>query len=212
MLVNGSAGQYDNTSYDANFRSLANKINDRGIAGKVIIRLGWEMNGNWFPWGDGNYDGYKRMWRRLVPQFRAVNSAFKFNWCPNGFVTSVVEKWYPGDDVVDYIGTDTYDIVWNKPGGDPAYRWSVVGPNVQNQAAFAAAHGKQAVLDEWALWTASDSTQGGGGDDPTYVTNMLNWAKNHNYLYHAYFNVTAGGVGMTLSNAPNGLAAYNAAT
>ena len=91
---------------------VAKNIASRGIASQVVIRLGWEMNGTWFPWST-NADGYKRMWRRLIPQYRAVSGAFRFDWCTNGGSPNP-ESWYPGDDVVDVIAMDQYDIIWEQ--------------------------------------------------------------------------------------------------
>jgi hypothetical protein len=211
MLARGDGGHYDDPSFDAFFARLARDIASRRVAGQVTIRLGWEMNGDWFPWGDGNAAGYRRMWRRVVAVFRTASTAFRFDWSPNGFSGRVTD-WYPGDDVVDMIGIDLYDIAWRSPGGDPLARWRKLVPNLARQAAFARAHGKPAVLDEWALWTSTDALMGGGGDDPTYVTNVLRWTTEHRYLYHAYFDVPSGGIGTTLRQNPKGLAAYRAET
>jgi hypothetical protein len=209
MLAEGYAGRFGDTSHDGAFRELATAIAARRVAGQVIIRLGWEMNGDWFPWG-GNASGFTNMWRRLIPIFRSVNGQFRFDWSPNGFTAAT--DWYPGDDVVDLVGMDLYDVTWHAPGGDPSVRWSKLSPNLSAQAAFAGAHHKQVTLDEWALWTASDTVQGGGGDDPTYVTNMLRWVTEHGYLYHAYFDLPSGGVGTVLTENPRSLAAYRAGT
>jgi hypothetical protein len=147
------------------------------------------------------------MWRRLIPMYRAVSSDLTFDWCVSGGSPNP-EAWYPGDDVVDVVGMDQYDIVWQHPGGDPAQRWAFLQPNYQWHADFAAQHGKPAAIDEWALWTSRDATQGGGGDNPTFISNVAAWAAAHRYLHVAYFNVTSGGPGMTLEQAPDGLRAY----
>jgi hypothetical protein len=207
MLIKSATGDYDNTSYDAYHRQLAQNIADRGIASQVIIRLGWEMNGGWFPWGK-DADGYKRMWRRLVPVYRSVSSALTFDWCVNGGSPNP-EAWYPGDDVVDIVGMDQYDIVWQHPGGDQAWRWSQIAPNLQWHADFSTKHGKRAAVDEWSLWSADDTSQGGGGDNPTYVRNMVSWASSHAYAHATYFNVAADGPHTTIEENPNGLAAFS---
>jgi hypothetical protein len=206
MLIASAKGDFDNTTYDSYHRQLAQSIADRGIASQVVIRLGWEMNGTWFPWST-DAAGYKRMWRRLVPVYRSVNGAFTFDWCVNGG-SKDPEAWYPGDDVVDIVGMDQYDLVWQHAGGDQGWRWSQIEPNLRWHTSFAAQHGKRAAIDEWSLWSAGDTTLGGGGDNPTYVRNMVSWAASHGYSHATYFDVAAGGPDTTLEQNPLGLAAF----
>jgi hypothetical protein len=209
MLIKSAKGEYDDTSFDQYHVQVARDIASRGIAGQVVIRLGWEMNGTWFPWSTSS-DGFKRMWRRLVPQYRAVSSAFTFDWCTNGGSPNAT-AWYPGDDVVDVIAMDQYDIIWGHAGGDPAWRWSQLQKNLQAQVEFAAARGKPAAIDEWALYNINDTEQGGGGDNPTYVSNMGSWAQDHGFAWTAYFNIPQGGPNTTLEQNPNAMSAYGGA-
>lgn len=56
-------------------------------------------------------------------------------------------KWYPGNDVVDDVGSDAYNWYNCGPGNGQWYELSrVANPSL----AFARAHGKQLVLAEWA--------------------------------------------------------------
>ena len=98
----------------------------------LFIRLGHEMNGNWYPWGgQGNGGGTLTGFgdptkpdgpERFVAAFRHVRRLFdsvgvtnvSWIWCPNNYPTpdeawNAVENYYPGDDVVDWIGFDGYN-------------------------------------------------------------------------------------------------------
>jgi hypothetical protein len=82
----------------------------------VFIRLGHDMNGNWFPWAEranGNAPGdYVKMWKHVVDLFRE-NGANNTNWvwCPyvNHEGSEMLEDLYPGDDYVDWTCIDGYN-------------------------------------------------------------------------------------------------------
>jgi hypothetical protein len=209
MLQVGSDGDFWNTGYDQYFVRLAQSIRDRGIASQVIIRLGYEMNGDWMPWGrqhspDGS--GFRTMWQRVVPQMKAVYP-FLFDWniVPGGGPDNpgYGEKFYPGDNLVDIIAFDLYDHWWT---GSPDQRWQQAQAALDSGAAIANRHNKPMAIDEWGLWSSSNAN--GGGDNPTYITNLLRWATNHNLLWTSYFNSTEGSVGTTLQANPNALNAF----
>ncbi|MGE3835920.1 MAG: glycoside hydrolase family 26 protein, partial [Acidimicrobiia bacterium] len=213
MLQTHAAGDFHNTSLDQYFVGLAHSIKGRGIADQVVIRLGWEMNGDWMPWGrqystDGS--GFRAMWRRIVPKMKAVHP-FAFDWCivPDSSQQAAGagygEKFYPGDDVVDVIGLDLYDH-W--VFGTPQERWQQTQAKLDWAAGYAASKGKPISIDEWGLWSSGNAH--GGGDNPTYVTGMLRWARDNNALWTSYFNSREGSVNTILQENPNGLAAYRA--
>lgn len=88
----------------------------------VIFRFGFEMNGNWFSWGQ-KPEQYKKAWRRIHRQFRqAEASNIKWMFAPNvapvdGDVLRNPLTYYPGDDVVDYVAVDGYNF------GDHYSQW-----------------------------------------------------------------------------------------
>jgi hypothetical protein len=209
MLQVGSDGDFYNSGYDQYFVRLAQSIRDRGIASQVIIRLGYEMNGDWMPWGrqystDGS--GFRAMWQRVVPQMKAVYP-FLFDWSivPGGGPDNAGygEKFYPGDNLVDIVAFDLYDHWWS---GNPDERWQQTQAALDAGAAIAYRHGKRMAIDEWGLWSTDNSQ--GGGDNPTFIANMLRWAQGHGLAWTSYFNSTAGSVNTTLQANPNGLAAF----
>ena len=216
LLTNADKGKYTSTAADAAHKALAQRIVSLGVDGQVILRLGWECNGTWYPWST-NRDGFKAMFRRLVGIYRSVSSKFRFAWNVSGGTydyagSQDISLWYPGDDVVDYPTIDQYDQWWQHVGGDPAARWNAILPNLQQFTDFCAKHGKPGAFDEWGLVSLGQTQLGGGGDNPLYITNMLAWAKTHGFAWQCYFEDTSGGIYLRLeSGAPQSLAAYRAA-
>ena len=153
-----------------------------------IIRLGWEMNGNWYNWrANVNPTAWVAYWRRIVGILKA-DPAFKprFDWNPTIQTQAIAaEKVYPGDDLVDFIGIDVYDSDWSRyPAGsnNPAVQREVWDKTILNgdhglkfYAAFAKAHGKPLHIDEWDVGTP-DGHQ--GGDNPYFVQSLVDWAKD----------------------------------
>ena len=148
---------------------------------------------------------------------RAVpGTQLKFDWNPNGDVLySEMLASYPGDDVVDYIGLDLYDVSW--AGGtypypvpcDDACRldhqkkaWaSFQAPALANFLKFSKLHGKPLSVPEWGL---IDNKPGlpGGGDNPYYIGRMLDFILNpdNNVAYASYFDVDTSENNMQLSD------------
>ena len=93
--------------FDAELRAYAQTAKSFGTT--LLIEYGVEVNGNWFPWSQEGPDPYKGAYRHIVNIFREVG-ATNVRWAfhvdatdnNNGF------KWYPGDDLVDWIGTSCY--------------------------------------------------------------------------------------------------------
>jgi len=204
-LAAGASG-----SYDSYFTTLANALVSEGN-GDIIIRLGWEMNGNWFPWSiqGGNESNYAAFFRRIVTAMRAVSPNFKFDWCPacgSSYVSGAFlnsEACYPGDGYVDYIGLDLYDQSWVTGWNVESNRWAsyLTEPYGLNwHKAFAATHGKQVSFPEWGLMTGGN----GGGDSPPFVQNMYDWMAASNLGYQSYFDFS----NSVLSGVPNAQALY----
>jgi Glycosyl hydrolase family 26 len=200
-----SLAQVASGSNDASFLNAARIFADKTPG--AIIRIGWEFNGNWYPWGigvGGSAQDYIDAFRHVVALFRSVSPKFTYDWCTNwSLSSSPPDQAYPGDDVVDIIGMDTYDQT-----GNAANDWSsnVVGTSfgLAWHATFAAQHGKRMSYPEWAA--------GQHGDDPAFIQNMYDWITSHDVAYHAYWNVLGGGYDGILSTGlfPNEAATYKA--
>lgn len=100
---------------------------------RLVIHLGWEFNGDWYPWGTNSGTSAEQLalaadlgayWARIVTRVRARLSVDKWSallweWCPvgGGLITTTgmsaqgvarAEASWPGDSVVDIVGGDFY--------------------------------------------------------------------------------------------------------
>lgn len=179
MLEKGAAGDYDK-----NFRVLAERLVARG-ATETIIVLGWEMNGTTYTHRCGpNPGAWKAYWRSIVATMRSVpGQAFRFDFTPaRGPEAIAWQRCYPGDDVVDIIGMDHYDM----PPGD-SFAEYIEGPyGLRAHAEFAAAHGKPISFPEWGLFRY--------GDRPQFVRAMHEWINSHNVVYQTISDYCPHGV------------------
>lgn len=175
-------------TYDHVYRAIAQRIASRDP--NAIVRMGHEMNGNWYAWSQDGPAGtaaeYAAAFRHIVNIYRSVSPNFKFVWNPGAGKWAGIDyiTTYPGDAYVDYISYDQYeDKKWLN--GTAAERWQHFlvneGRGLNFLADFAAQHGKQIAFDEWAT----------DYDDGSYITNMYNWMQTHNVAYQMYWNSEA---------------------
>ncbi len=136
-----------NGQYDGVLRAAATTV--KGLGFPIIIRLGHEMNGRWFPWGHQPAE-FIRMFRHVVTLFRnnGVTNA-DFEWCPSGGAhnqaktTSDLDdmiQYYPGNSYVDWIGVDNYNR------GAPS--WQTLDQMIGKWYGWAKLRGKPLIIAE----------------------------------------------------------------
>ena len=102
----------------------------------------------------------------------------------------------PGNEYVDLIGIDIYDMYWGDPSTvAQADRWKIAneGPfGLKEIAAFAKQAGKPLVVPEWGVGRAGPI--GGGTENPAWIDFMADFILNpvNNVAWHAYWNRDAG--------------------
>ena len=184
-------------AYDRYYRTYGSELVRLGRADSVV-RLGWEANGDWYSWSIGSdVADYRACFRRQVAAVRSTNPRVRIDWNMNKdshMDVSVVEA-YPGDEWVDIVGVDFYDM---SPAYPDRLRWSVDYHRTQRGGprglgawlAFAMAHGKPLSVPEWGM-TPADA---GGGDHPAYVQAMRDFFRDHaaDIAYETYFNIGPG--------------------
>ena len=105
---------------DESFRKWARDA--RKIDGPILIRPGFEMNGDWFAWGQ-QPDAFCRAWRHLVCLFREEKADnVIWVWAPNvewdaEREMTDMDLYYPGDTYVDVVALDGYNF------GDDSNPW-----------------------------------------------------------------------------------------
>jgi hypothetical protein len=203
-LRRGAAGAYN--SY---FLKLAKDMVAKGQA-HSIIRLGWEFNGDWFPWSaSGQAAAFVGYWRQIVDTMRSVaGQEFTFEWNPTAGETKAgnLVSYYPGSAYVDYVGLDVYDQGWGYYGKEgcegvacqkDAFRTILTEPFGLNWLAkFATKEGKPIVLPEWGLGVFNPTDLNGtyqdeelgGGDDPTFIEDMARWIDAHDVFEASYWD------------------------
>jgi hypothetical protein len=181
-------------AYDAVFRDIARLALESGRA-DAVIRLGWEFNGEWYPWSSQrDPTTFIAYWRRIVTVMRSVaGRLFRFEWC---FTLSDrlgdPSVAYPGDDVVDIISADVYNQTWKRGLNDPDQRWASMLDGqfgLKWHRNFALAHHKAIAFPEWGTGTRPDGH--GWGDDPVFINGMADWIEVANPLYQAYWDYPA---------------------
>ncbi|MGP3971761.1 glycoside hydrolase family 26 protein [Streptomyces sp. 6N223] len=195
LLADGAEGRFDD-----HFRTLARRLVDLGLRDTVIV-LGWEMNGSTYSHRCApDPAAWRAYWRRVVETMRAVDGQeFRFDFAPSRGRDAIGwDECYPGDDVVDIIGLDTYD----QPAGS-SFEEHVSQPyGLRDHVEFAAAHGKPVSFPEWGLFR--------NGDNPEYVRRMLEWIDEHRPVYHTISDYCPHGVWRCPSN-PASAAVFRAA-
>jgi hypothetical protein len=93
---------------DDYLRGLADAIRSTGV--KVFLRFGSEMNGDWTHYG-GNPRLYIEKFRLVakVMHERAPNVAMV--WCPYATPVHTIPRYFPGDDAVDWVGVNIYNVI-----------------------------------------------------------------------------------------------------
>jgi len=121
QLADVAAGAYD--SFIREFATAA-----RNWGHPFFLRFNWEMNGSWFPWGEGangNQAGdFVAAWRHVHGIFAEVGAEnVTWVWCPNVDPDGIFanpSSLYPGDAYVDWTGLDGYNWGLNPANPD---RW-----------------------------------------------------------------------------------------
>ena len=188
-----------NGVYDAYWVKMRQSLLASGFTGNYV-RLGWEMNGNWYNWrANVNPTAWVAYWRRIVGILNAdPNSKFRFVWNPTLADQAIAaEKVYPGDDVVSAIGLDVYDSDWSRyPAGSGVLEvqkqvWDKTilnGPHgLAFYDAFAKLHRKPIQIDEWGVGPGSGHM---GGDNPFFIQAFYDWVANpdHNVTLVMYYD------------------------
>ena len=139
-----------------------------------VLRLGWEMNGDWFSWSIiGHEAEFAAYFRRIVTTMRAVPGArFAFEYNP----TLGAGSWGASPTPRGPATRTSTSSAWTSTTASgqqhrhAGQRWAAVQGGTYGLdwwADFAARHGdKPFGFPEWGLWKTSGQNGGGGGDNP----------------------------------------------
>jgi glycosyl hydrolase family 26 len=193
-----AAGQYN--TYITNwagrmkaFLSGPDGVYGNGDDRRAYLRLGHEMNGNWYPWspavGGNSPTEYVAMWVRVREVFNALkldSAHLQWIWCVNaedvgGFAA---EQFYPGNDYVDWVAIDGYNwgasqtwSTWKSPA-------DIYGPMLARMRAITT---KPVALTEFASTSATAS----GASVPaksTWISDLFAYAGPNQIKMLVWFN------------------------
>jgi Malectin domain len=193
--------------YNQHWRDFGSYLQSIGRAdSRTIIRIGWEFNGTFMYWHtDADPTNFKNCWRHVAQSINATAPEVLTDWTLNAHGGPVPASGnmydaYPGNDVVDIVGMDSYDM-YSAPRGassltDEEFRIQCEAPRgagLCDLARFARANGKKLSVGEWGvLGSCGDATRKGHAeaDNPVYIRNMAHFFfQNRDILaYEAYYD------------------------
>lgn len=100
------------------------RLQDAGVP--IILRPLHEAQGNegnygngtsWFWWGDRGSDVYKGIWKLLYNTLTETYGLHNIIWEFNSYNYSNSPTWYPGDEYVDIVAYDKYNVQNNRDDG-----------------------------------------------------------------------------------------------
>lgn len=201
-LAQGAAG-----AADQHWKDTAQLFLDHARP-NAIARFGWEFNQpNHFAWAFDkpgasavNYVKYYRricsLMRAIAPNLRTIYNPGMGNWG----ITGTGADWYPGDDVITYVGLDFYDQIFPSYPLSVAKAWSMYGSGdvtgrtagwgLNWLASFATTHDKPIIIPEVGPGFSANAGQNGGDNGFSYLMSQLHdWCVTH----HAYMAIAAVG-------------------
>ena len=103
-IMNGQ----DDKGYELLVRDMESVATHLEILSEKDIPVLWrplhEASGGWFWWGDCSAESYIKLYKLMYEIFTEKHGLHNLIWVWNGQSAD----WYPGDDVVDIVGTDIY--------------------------------------------------------------------------------------------------------
>jgi hypothetical protein len=176
----GSLAACASGSYDDEQREVARRLSANGV-GDAEIRLGWEANGDWFPWSAVGKpaDQWKQCFTRAANAFKSVNGAFRIAWSMGKKGRIDVRTIWPDSAPITDVCLSHYDDAQDRFGTETF----MGGPwGLQAWIDFARSKGKKFCLGEWGV--------GRAGDNPQYIQQMHDvLERNAGAIAHeAYFN------------------------
>lgn len=195
----GALGAVADGQHDDVFRQVAKDLVANG-RGASIVRVGWEANGDWFPWNatSSTADDYKAAFRHVVGVLRSEAPSLIIDFDLGCGVSlrgqqdrlDALTLLYPGDDAVDLVGCDTYD--WHTTTSTDEASWTrtmrpLDAVGIADVADFARAHSKGMTVPEWGL---ASPDEGGVGDNVVFIEKMRSFFEQNSdvVVLESYFS------------------------
>lgn len=179
--------------HDEDFQAFGRLMVQKNRA-DAVVRLGWEFNGDFMPWSATDTEAWIACYRNAALAIRSVNASALFDWTvnskdtPAGICDGNSLKCYPGDDVVDIVGIDNYDMGPSATSRDSFRRIAAARDGLDWLLDFARDRGKPFAVGEWGISPGHHANT--SGENPPFIRWMHEWFVEHaaDLAYEAYFN------------------------
>ncbi len=199
-------------SKDGDFRAFARDLVGLGM-GDSIIAPNAEFNIGWSNRYPNDPSNYRDAWARLVREMQSVDGAnFEFVLAPAPNRLGLApDAWppdspfWPSDEPVPYVAPSFYEdapqfpddisgLSDNELASLREQAWNEHHePNLNMWNDFATQRGATMALREWGA--AHEWIHPTSNDNPQFVTDVLNYAKDNGFAFQAYWNAYATGGG-----------------
>ncbi|MGQ7294785.1 glycoside hydrolase family 26 protein [Quadrisphaera sp. KR29] len=178
---------------DAHWARFGQEVAASGLADRLVLRLGWELNGDWQKWSAHDPAAFVACWHRVHDAVEAAAPAVRWDWNVNRGVGQGLpdgREAYPGDAYVDVISVDSYDV-FPAVVDEATWQEHYAGPyGLRFWADFAASRGKRFGVPEWGLYPGPGNTGPNAGDNPFFIAKMHGFFAEvaPDLAYEAYFS------------------------
>lgn len=150
----------DDVLDDEYVRQFAREAKQAGIP--VFLRFAGEMNGEWVPWYD-KPQKYREKFRLISKIMKEEAPNVAMVWSPNFLPRHNIDPYYPGNDVVDWVGLSLYTIPFSHgkevPGGSPIYYLKPIYEKYSHKPMMisegAVSHVSYEQKKDYSVWAAS---------------------------------------------------------
>jgi hypothetical protein len=191
-------------AFNAHYRALGANLRDAGL-GDTVVRIAWEAQGDWSQWSYAkNPTDWRACWRQVALSLKQEAPTLRTNWnvgndtggrtdMRDAVAVAGFDNFYPGSDVVDEIGIDTYSVPQVRNYTDLFSNGiGKLGWFVQLSGLL----GKPLSFPEWGLWDNAQLSRGDGSrDDPVFIQRMYDFMTDpaHHVTWAAYFDINVDG-------------------
>jgi hypothetical protein len=196
-------------TYDSYIREFAESARNWGHP--FFLRFNWEMNGNWFPWGQSVNDNQPgesvAAWRHVHDIFTEVGATnATWVWCPYADASKKfgdLAQLYPGDEYVDWTSMDGFNWGANPANPHPWVNFDQIFYSTYRTIVSEVAPDKPMVLAEVAS-TGSERAKA------AWINKMFKLlaTKYRRIRGLIWFDRVDRGIGWPLENSPRPLGAF----
>lgn len=118
-----TTGSSENTKFLNGMKKAGSALQELQKAGvPVLWRPFHEFDGGWFWWGKGGSENFVKLWQMMYNYYTydlgLNNLIWVLGYSHNSYdYGNDISKWYPGNQYVDIIGADSYEVSQNGPEG-----------------------------------------------------------------------------------------------